>query len=383
VVAHPGAELYGSDRMTLEAVAGLVERDWHVVLAVPALGPLTTEADRIGAASTVIDAPVLRKSLLRPLSLVGFAGASVVGAARIAGLLRRERPDAVYVATVTIPLWILVARLLRIPVVCHVHESERRASRAVRGLLAAPVALATRVVVNSRHSLETLVEAAPRVAARAVVLYNGVAGPEVVVPPREQVDGPFRLVYTGRISARKGVDVAVEALALLTRSGVDARLDVVGSVFPGYEWFAESLHRRIVELGLLDRVHFAGFRSEVWSSLAHADMALVPSTDEEPFGNTAVEAVLSGRPVAVSAIGGLAEAIDGFASAIPVAPADPAELASAIRRVFTSWGAFRTTAVAMAPIAAERYAPELFRAAIDEEIQRAMAPIALRRAAVA
>jgi glycosyltransferase involved in cell wall biosynthesis len=379
VVAHPGAELYGSDRMTLEAVAGLAERGWHVVLVVPGEGPLTVEAGRVGATTTVLDIPVLRKSLLRPRALLGFAGSSVVGAVRIAALLRRVRPDAVYVATVTIPLWILVARLLRIPVVCHVHESERSASRLVRRMLAAPVALATLVLVNSRHSMTALVEAAPQLADRAIVLYNGVAGPEAMVPPRKRIDGDFRLVYTGRISPRKGVDTAVEALALLIEDGVDARLEVVGGVFPGYEWFLESLHRRIDELGLQSRVRFAGFRPEVWSALSAADMALVPSRDEEPFGNTAVEAVLSGRPVAVSAIGGLAEAIDGFASAIPVAPADPAELAAAIRRVSSSWAAFRTTAIAMAPIAAARFSPERFRAAIDDEMRRAITPAAARR----
>ena len=170
------------------------------------------------------------------------------------------------------------------------------------------------------------------------------------------------------------MDIAVEAVGLLVADGVDVRLDVVGGVFPGYEWFLESLQQRVAALGLGDRVVFTGFRPEVWCALSGADMALVPSRDEEPFGNTAVEAVLSGRPVAVSAIGGLAEAIDGFASAIPVTPSDPAALAAAVRRVITNWGAFRRTAIAMAPIAAERYAPARYREAVAHELHRVVAP---------
>jgi glycosyltransferase involved in cell wall biosynthesis len=378
VVAHPGAELYGSDRMALEAIAGFVDRGWRVVLAVPDLGPLVLAARELGATAVVLPVPVLRKSLLRPAALLGLLGGCIAGAVRITGLLRRERPDAVYVSTVTIPLWILVARVLRFPVVTHVHESERGASAAVRRVLAAPVALSTRVLVNSEHSRATLLEVAPRLSGRSTVLYNGVAGPGVVVPPRERLDGPFRLVYTGRVSPRKGVDVAVEAVGRLVTAGMDVRLAVVGGVFPGYEWFLESLKERVDALGLGERVTFTGFRPEVWSALADADMALVPSRDEEPFGNTAVEAVLAGRPVAVSAIGGLAEAIDGFASAIAVAPADPAALASAIQRVAASWSAFRSTAIRTAPIASARYAPARFRAAVADELRRASDPVHVR-----
>lgn len=379
VVAHPSAELYGSDRMALESMIGLVERGWRVVLAVPTAGPLVTEARAAGVETVLLDSPVLRKSLLRPMALAGLLTDSGAAAGRIGELLRRVRPDVVYVSTITIPLWIARARLLRIPVVCHVHESERGASRLVRTALTHPIGLATRIVVNSAHSRDTLLDVAPHLADRSTVVYNGVAGPAAVVPPRERLDGPMRLVYVGRISPRKGVDVAVEALGLLHASGLDAELEIVGDVYAGYEWFQAALLTRIEELGLTDRVRFSGFRSEVWSALAAADMALVPSRDEEPFGNTAVEAVLAARPVAVSAIGGLAEAIDGFASAVTVAPSDAAALAGAIRRVADQWSAFRRAAIAMAPVAADRYRPARYRDDIADELQRAAADLPTRR----
>lgn len=378
LVAHPGAELYGSDRMTLEAVAGLVEHGWRVVVAVPGDGPLVAAVRGLGAETVLVRTLVLRKRLLRPAGLLRLLPVSLAAGARVSRTLRRVRPDVVYVATVTIPLWIVVARLLRVPVVTHVHESERSAPAMVRRALTAPVVLSSRVLVNSEHSRSVLLEVAPRLWARSVVLYNGVAGPASTTTARARIDGAFRLVYTGRISPRKGVDVAIEALGLLVSEGLDVRLDLVGSVFEGYEWYLRALEQRIDALGLRDRVEFTGFRPEVWSALAQADMALVPSREEEPFGNTAVEAVLAGRPVAVSAIGGLEEAIDGFTSAVPVPPADPAALADAIRRVMRSWGAFRRTAIAMAPIAAARYSPGRFRDAIDAELRRAVEPVRLR-----
>lgn len=367
LIAHPGAELYGSDRMMLETVRGLIERRWRVVVAVPNDGPLVEEAQRLGAETVFVDVPVLRKALLRPAALAGSAVAAVAAARRIDALLADVRPQAVYVSTLTVPLWIEGARFRRIPVVCHVHESERSARRLLRRLIALPLLRAGSVLVNSEFSRDGLLDVLPSLAGRSTVVYNGVAaGP--ATPARHVIAGPARLLYIGRLSPRKGVDVAIDALHELVRSGTDAELTLVGSIFSGYEWYRQQLQDQIERLGLTDRVRFAGFRPEVWTSLAEADIVLVPSREEEPFGNTAVEALLAGRPAVVSAIGGLPEAVDGFASAVSVPPGDPQQLADGVRRILHSWTAFRSSAAALAPIAAERYDPATYRAAIADHV---------------
>lgn len=369
LIAHPGAELYGSDRVMLETVAGLVERNWRVIVAMPNDGPLVGAARSVGAETVLIDAPVIRKRLLKPQHLASFMAGSLGAARRIDTLLKRVRPDVVYISTVTVPIWILRARRRRIPVLCHVHESERGMPTMLREALAWPLLLADRVITNSRFSRESLTEVVPSLAKRTSVIYNGVAGPDALRLPRPDVSDDLRIVYVGRLSPRKGVDVAIAALGMLTRHGVPASLDVVGGVFPGYEWYEEQLHTQVATLGLGDRVRFHGFRASIWHTLGEADVAVVPSRTEEPFGNTAVEAVLAGRPVVVSAIGGLTEAVDGIASAVPVDADDEQALAEALHRVAVNWSAFRRSAVALAPMTARRYAPETYRAAMSAEIE--------------
>ena len=165
---------------------------------------------------------------------------------------------------------------------------------------------------------------------------------------------------------------AIAGGAMRLELGVDARLELLGGVYSGYEWYERGLHEQVERLGLSDQVVFTGFRPSVWGALSRADLGVVPSREEEPFGNTAVEAVLAGRPVVVSAIGGLAEAIDGFASALPVEPDDPAEVAAAVTRIVGEWPAFRTWSTNLAPIAADRYAPGRYR----REIAGAVAGLA-------
>ena len=235
LVAHPSSELYGSDRVALETVVALVEAGWEVVVSLAADGPLRTELEAAGARVLVLPVPVLRKNLMSVAGVVRFALGSVRPALALWRLLRELRPDAVYVNTVTVPLWLLVSRLARRPTVCHVHEAEADLPRAVRVALAAPLLLAQAVVANSEASRAVLVEALPRLRERTGIVDNGVPGPRDPAPPREHLEPPVRLVLVGRISPRKGTDVAVRALAALVADGVDARLTLVGGVFPGYD----------------------------------------------------------------------------------------------------------------------------------------------------
>jgi glycosyltransferase involved in cell wall biosynthesis len=94
--------------------------------------------------------------------------------------------------------------------------------------------------------------------------------------------------------------------------------------------------------------------------MAQADVVVVPSLADEPFGNTAVEALLAARPVIVSGAGGLLEAVEGFDSAQLVRPGDAAAIAAAIERVRIEWPAFRARASADAVVAADRHSPDRY-----------------------
>lgn len=370
VVAHPSADLYGSDRVMLESVSALVEAGHHVVVTLPADGPLVPLLEERGAEVDLTPTVVLRKSLLRPRALPGLVRDVVAGLRAGTALLRRLRPAVLYVSTVTVPLWLVAARLRRVPAVVHVHEAEGSAPAVVRAALAAPLLLARAVVANSRFSIDVLARSFPALGRRAELVPNGVPGPTFRSPARAELD-TVRLVYVGRLSPRKGVDVAVDAVAALRRDGVAATLDVVGSVFPGYEWYQDELIAQVEALGLGDSVRLHGFVDPVWPLVEQADAVLVPSRVDEPFGNTAVEAVLAARPVIASATSGLLEATAGYGSAQTVRPEDPEALATAVRRVVAGWTWWRDQAWADAEVAESRHAPKVYRAHLARAVEAA------------
>lgn len=373
LVVHPSAQLYGADRMAAESVAGLVAAGWRCTVVLPGDGPLVPVLEAAGASVLLVDSPVLRKAYVSPTGLVRF-GAELLGSVpRVVGAVRGCRADVVYVNTVTVPQWLAVARALGRGTLCHVHEAEDSVPRPLRLALAAPLLLARTVVTNSRASRDVLLADLPRLRARTEVVYNGFDGPEHPVPPRESLDAPVRLVLVGRLSPRKGTDVAVAALDQLVRAGTDAVLDLVGGVFPGYEWFEEQVRRQVLETGLGDRVRFVGETDEPWTSMAAADVVLVPSR-VEPFGNTAVEALLAERPVVASATQGLVEIVEPGRTGELVVPDDPAALAAAVQHVVDDWPEVRRRSAAVVAEARELFSSARYR----REIAAAVAAAAVR-----
>ena len=360
LVVHPGAELYGADRVLLESATALAT-GFDVTVALPADGPLRAALAARGVRVTLCRMPVLRNAALRPRGALRLLADAVAGLVPALRLLRRDGVDGVYVNTLTLPSWPLLARLAGRRSVCHVHEAEESAPRLLRRAMAVCPALADRVVTNSAFCLDVLTDVAPRLRARSTVVHNTVPAPAEVPPARRDLEGPLRLLFVGRLSPRKGPQVALTTLRELLDRGVDARLQLLGSVFEGYEWFEAELHALVDEYRLRDRVEFLGFRSDIWPHLADADVVLVPSVKEESFGNTAVEAVLAARPLVVSDHSGLREAAAGYAGAQSVPAGATAEWADAVQRVVRNWAAFRDAAVHDAAEARRRHSPERYR----------------------
>ncbi|MEN0083468.1 MAG: glycosyltransferase [Leifsonia sp.] len=365
LVAHPSAELYGSDRVMLESVSGLVDDGWRVVVTVPSDGPLLSELRARGASVELCPSPVLRKNVLTPRGFARFVATSLSSTVHGMSLLRRERPALVYVNTITVPLWPVLARLAGVPVLTHVHEGEASASHLMRRLLALPLFLSRTLLVNSRFSAGVLSTSFESLGRRAQVVYNAVPGPSRRTPPRATLAGPLRVTYIGRLSPRKGVDVAVDAVARLRDRGVHAELDVVGSVFPGYEWYQEELASSVGSKDLDGRVRFHGFQPSVWDIVGSGDVVVVPSRVDEPFGNTAVEALLAARPVIASATSGLLEATAGYQAAVTVRPDDAAALADALERTVGAWEATAEAVTADAEEAERRHSVATYRSRIS------------------
>jgi glycosyltransferase involved in cell wall biosynthesis len=107
------------------------------------------------------------------------------------------------------------------------------------------------------------------------------------------------LIFVGRITRIKRLDIAVDVLAAAQSLGREIHLGIIG---PDEEGLMHQLQVQAQNLGCDDKLHFTGLlgREEVVSALADADLLLMPSEITENFGIAALEAMATGVPVLVS-----------------------------------------------------------------------------------
>jgi glycosyltransferase involved in cell wall biosynthesis len=144
-----------------------------------------------------------------------------------------------------------------------------------------------------------------------------------LLPPAE---GAPVVLFVGRVSRGKGVDLLLEAFARIRRP--DARLRLVGPAFPDLDAAREA-----ARLGIADRVELIGevAQEELLAAYRGASCLALPSR-AEGFPVVLVEALLTGRPVVAADVGGVSEMVDATVGRL-IPPEDPAALALALDEV--------------------------------------------------
>src|SRR4051812_665269 len=142
------------------------------------------------------------------------------------------------------------------------------------------------------------------------------------------LNGELRLLYVGRISREKDLDLLADAYRRLRKEGLPVRLFFVGHG-PYSEALAKSLPDAI----------FTGYLrgTELATAYASADVFVFPSTTDT-FGNVILEAQASGLPVVVSDSGGPKELVADNQNGIVTKSHDVEDFTRAIRELVVNAG---------------------------------------------
>lgn len=186
---------------------------------------------------------------------------------------------------------------------------------------------AAHVVANSRGLAELALRSAGTVPIP--IIANGVD--TACFHPRETSDhdGPVRLLTVGRLVRQKGLDVLLEALALLPPTTA-WQLTIAGEGPLRAELAAQAQR-----LGFGDRVRFTGWmhrEQELPQLMRHSDVFVMPSRNEG-MSNALLEAMASGLPVAATRICGSDELVTDDETGFLVEPEDPVGLAAILARL--------------------------------------------------
>jgi len=355
---HSMAPVGGTELNVFQVTRGLAGRGHSIDLIAARGGALAAEYSTFCRSVTRL--PVLdfaRSTAVR--DLVRMVPAIALAAAK--------RPDVVYPNRFSEIIWATSAgRLSGAPVVCHLHEIRHRRPGGF------PNAHVRRFIAVS-ESLRREWVAVGLDPDRIDVVHNGVSlesypfgGARERAAARTLLGLPangFVALYYGRLDREKGVDVLLDAWKRLGIGSGEGRLMLVGS---------PSMHLVDGE-GELARMReeeppgcmWIPARGDVVTPLHAADVVVVPSTWNEPFGRVIVEAMSTGRPVIASRVGGIPEILTGPLERFLFERGDAPDLAHRIRSVM-DW---RTHEPGLGRVCADRVEEEFTLAGMVDALE--------------
>jgi glycosyltransferase involved in cell wall biosynthesis len=188
--------------------------------------------------------------------------------------------------------------------------------------------------------------------------YYGV-DPELFEPADPPTEAPV-VVWAGRIDPLKDVETLLRAAAVVGRSRPDVRFLLYGAAPAGNELYHERCLALHEELGLQETVSFEGFSANVFEAFARANLVVLSSISEG-FPYSTLEAMLCGKAIVATAVGGVAEQVTADCGRV-VRPRDPEALGAAILDVLGDMEICQALSLAARERAATLFGIERFRA---------------------
>lgn len=282
--------------------------------------------------------PIRYVTTHREGSLLLKAGTGIFAALKVLLLLATGRVALVHAHTasngsfIRKSAYLAIARAFGVPTVFHLHGAQfhkfadEAASPLMRRWIVETIARSTRVVALSQAWGDYLQRLA--VEARVEVIANPVSLPVL--------NGPFqvescRILFLGRADQRKGVFVLLEALALLKPRWPQLRLAIGG------DGNLEQVRSVAAKHGLGEMVEILGWVSaeEKRHQFSRAQIFVLPSYDEG-LPMAMLEAMAQAKPIVVTPVGGIPEAVQHERHGLLVPAGDAHALAVALEHLLES-----------------------------------------------
>ncbi|MFI7577236.1 glycosyltransferase family 4 protein [Micromonospora sp. NPDC049497] len=325
-----------------DQVVGLTRRGHHVRAVVPAEGSLATRLRSAGVPTEIV--PLCG---WRPRQLPRVAAAEL----RLVRLIREFRPDVVH------------AHLLKANVACRIASLAGGSNlhiNQVTGInhLRSPILRRIDLATLSRAdvligSCTAFADRYRRYGARRVAVSHYGCDVRRLDPaiPGDAFRREFGLtldtptvgmvahMYPTRLKAFreigvKGHEVLLDAVPRLLAQVPGVHVFVVGDEFVGTGDYRRALEDRATRLGVADRVHFTGHRSDIQNVLAAMDVLVNPSLEESAC-YAMIEALLMEKGAVASDVGGLPDTVQHGETGLLVPPGDAAALADAVAELLT------------------------------------------------
>ncbi|MEA3437016.1 MAG: glycosyltransferase, partial [Thermodesulfobacteriota bacterium] len=325
--------LYGAEMVLLNLVAEQIKQGLEPIIA--SIGekgaekPLETEAIRRGFR--------VEKFRMRP-------GPNYLGALKILKFARKEGVDILHSHGYkgNILFGLMPKKIRRIPMVSTIHGYTSTGNGFSRMRVYESLDSKALRFMDAVVFVSNAMRSNPRFKhlnqSRVHVIHNGIPIPDAQFDnstnqPLDQslinfCSQGFTVGSIGRLSKEKGYKYLIEALAILIKKGIDARLVIMGE---GYE--RDYLEGLVAQFEVTDRVMLPGYIDEANLYIPLFDVFVISSlTEGLPI--TLLEAMQSRTPIVSSRVGGIPDMLDESRAGLLVNPSSPDAIADAVFRIY-------------------------------------------------
>lgn len=340
---HQSGEMYGSDKTLLFLLKYLDKTRFTSVVILPTEGPLKIALENENI--KVIIAPVLKlhRKMFSVKEIYNFLNDSKKAVSTMDILHKTHHFDIIYSNTLAVLLGINYARKRKIKHIWHIHEiieSPKLIKHFFLKLI--QIKANTKIIYNS-FATSKFWNVNKIIARKSVVILNGLESIKESLPEKEiqriRLDffnansHEIVIALIGRINSWKGQAILLEVFVELAKLNTNIKLVFIGSTPPNQDYLVADLQNKIAECNIIEKVAIIPFQENIADFWQSIDIAVVPSTEPEPFGLVAVEAMLAKKPVVASNHGGLSEIVVNNETGLLVEPRNVNELIIALQKL--------------------------------------------------
>lgn len=318
---HQSAELYGSDKTILMFISSLDKQKYKSVVILPFDGPLKGEFEKNGI--EVVIAPVLKlyRKMFTPKGILNIFKEYRNGLKTLNVLHEKYNFSIVYSHTLAALIGIVFARKNNIKHLWHVQEIIAKPVIFNKGFVKLLSMNCNHVAAyDSKTTMAFWTKDNEKLAKKSHFVWNGLDVAQKQNTSQEKItsirkdffevgENELVIALVGRINSWKGQQLLLEAFCKIAAQHQNTKLVFIGSAPPNQEIFEIELKNKIKDFSLSKRVVIIPFQEDIWKFWDSIDIAVVPSTEPEPFGMVAIEAMLSKKPVIAAKHGGLTEIV--------------------------------------------------------------------------
>lgn len=341
LIVDPYGHIIGPHQVLARFVDKLSDRDWQLTVVVPCAGPAHDHYRNLGITDLHIVPGVefLRRGMT-PARYVQAGWRSLVGISSLVRLIHSNSIQLVHSANINCWLGGIAARLTGIPNIYHVHDLTLNSSPLVGFVLRQVIRFTSDSVICVSQAALNALPVPVTQRAKCTVLHNAVDLQDFCPDSSARAEVRSELGLTsstlliaafGTLDKRKGQDVLIRAAKTVCDAVGDAEFLIIGpkSIGDLNNVYAQSLLDLTGRLGLRERIHFLGSRSDVPRLLRAVDVVVQPSWVEAgPI--VPLEAMATGVPVVVTDIGANPEEVIHGVTGLVVPVGDHESMAEAI-----------------------------------------------------